>query len=124
MRKSAVLLIVFLIIPSAFSISLNDLINWFNFDFSGGSINATYYDDLMADKDNNNINDTFILELETNGNSWNYLVSVIVYDTSEIKNETNKTLSAGINRFNITFPTDFFTKNMINYTIKIYDENY
>ncbi|MFH0868415.1 MAG: CARDB domain-containing protein [Candidatus Woesearchaeota archaeon] len=78
----------------------------------------------MVDKDENNINDTLIIELTTNGNSGTYLISIDLYDKNVIKNETNKTLSSGANKFNITFSTDFFTKNKFNYTIKVYEENY
>ncbi len=126
MKKSIFLLILSIIVlaPAAFSITLWDLINFFNFNFFTTKINVTNYDDFMIDKDGDNVNDTLYIELTTDGSAGTYLFVVDLYDETIIKNETNKTLSSGVNKFNITFSTDFFTKNKFNYTIKIYEENY
>lgn len=126
MKKSIFLLILSIIIlaPAVFSITLWDLINFFNFDFFTTKINVIGYDDFMNDTDGDSVNDTLYIELTTDGSAGTYLFVVDLYDETIIKNETNKTLSSGINKFNITFSTDFLTKNRFNYTIKIYEENY
>lgn len=126
MKKRGLLFILFflLLAPSVFSITLWDLINFFNFNFFTTAINVTSQNDFMIDKDGNNINDTLYIELTTDGSSGTYLVVVDLYDENVIKNETKKTLSPGTNKFNITFSTEFFTKSKFNYTIKIYEENY
>ncbi len=126
MKKRGLLAAVIFIflVPSATSITLQDLISFFSFDFFTTAINVTNYNDFMIDKDNNSINDTLILELTTDGNSGNYLVAVDLHDNYIITNETNKSLAAGINKFNISFSTGFLEKNKFNYTVKIYGGDY
>lgn len=123
-NKFFLILIFLLLIPVSFAISLQDLINFFNFDFFTSEINVTSYNDMMFDKDSNGANDTLAIELTTDGNAGEYLVSIDLHDNNIVTNETNLTLNSGTNKFNITFPTDFFTKNKFNYTIKIYESNY
>ncbi|MBI2208134.1 hypothetical protein HYU50_01440 [Candidatus Woesearchaeota archaeon] len=126
MGKSILLAAIFFVflIPLSYSITLQDLINFFNFDFLTVGINVTSQNDFMTDKDGNNLNDTLIIELATSGNAGNYLVVVDLYDENIITNETNKTLSSGTSKFNISFPAESLTKNKFNYTIKIYSEDY
>lgn len=125
MKKGVLLILFFIIlIPAAFSITLKDLINFFNFNFFTNKINVTNSSDFMMDKDSNNINDTLIIELTTSGNSGDYLFIVNLFDENIITNETNKTLNSGVSKFNISFPTESLSKNRFNYTIKIYEGNY
>ena len=126
MKKRGLLaaIIFILLVPSAASITLQDLISFFSFDFFTAAINVTNYNDFMIDQDNNGINDTLILELTVDGNSGNYLIVVDLHDNYIITNETNKSLAAGINKFNISFSTGFLAKNKFNYTIKIYGGDY
>ena len=126
MKKRGLLaaIIFILLVPSAASITLQDLISFFSFDFFTAAINVTNYNDFMIDQDNNGINDTLILELTVDGNSGNYLIAVDLHDNYIITNETNKSLAAGISKFNISFSTGFLAKNKFNYTIKIYGGDY
>ncbi|MBI2135413.1 hypothetical protein HYU09_05460 [Candidatus Woesearchaeota archaeon] len=126
MGKITLLTAIFFIFlaPLAYSVTLQDLISFFNFNFFTAAISVTNHTDFMIDRDNNSINDTLILELTADGNSGNYLVAVDLFDENIITNETNKSLTSGINKFNISFPAEFFTKNRFNYTIKIYGEDY
>src|SRR3989338_6620961 len=124
MRHILVLAMLFvLLLPLAYSITLKDLIDFFSFDFSSDEIDIISHSDLMIDKDGNGINDTLIIELEADAEQNDYLVVVDLHDSQVITNETNKTLS-GMQKFNITFPTEFLTESRFNYTIKIFDSNY
>src|SRR3989338_7636119 len=126
MGKSIWLAAIFFVflIPLSYSITLQDLIGFFSFNFFTASINITSQNDFMADKDGNNINDTLIIALATYGDAGNYLVVADLHDDYIITNETNKSLAAGINKFNISFSTELLIKNKFNYTIKIYGEDY
>ena len=57
MKKRGLLaaIIFILLVPSATSITLQDLISFFSFDFFTAAINVTDYNDFMIDKDNKKI---------------------------------------------------------------------
>ncbi|MBW2977120.1 hypothetical protein KY347_06785 [Candidatus Woesearchaeota archaeon] len=125
MKKLGILLILLLVLaPAVFPISLQDLIGFFNFDYSTAEITVTGSNDFMIDTNGNNISDMLVIELTTGGSEGNYVISVELHGETIIKNETSKNLNTGTNKFNISFSSDFFTKSKLNYTIKIYDENY
>src|SRR3989338_1011077 len=126
MKKRGLLaaIIFILLVPSATSITLQDLISFFSFDFFTTAINVTNSTDFMINTNENDANDTMIIELKTNGDAGTYLIVVDVYDENVITNETNKTLGSGNNTFSISFSTEFLTKNKFNYTIKIYGGDY
>src|SRR3989338_8527755 len=124
-RYSLVLAVLFVLsIPVISAISLNELISLFNFNFFTPTINVTSHKDFMGDNDDDGINDTLMIELETDGSPGTYLFVVSIYNENWITNETSKILGSGINRFNISFPTEFLSNNKFDYTIKIYGQNY
>ena len=99
MKKCSFIVIFLLFIPTAFSITLQDLINFFNFNFFTKAINVTNQKDFMIGKNSNGIDDTLIIELTTNGNAGNYFFIIDLYDNNNIiTNETSKTLSNSLNK--------------------------
>src|SRR3989344_3977298 len=126
MRKGAVLLLslVFLI-PSAYPLSIKDLIARYSFSATSPQINATEFNDFMIDKNSNGINDTLIIELSTKNSNGNFIFIINLFDKNGIlTNETNATLSSGINKLNITFNTMLLSQNQFNYSIKIYNSSF
>jgi len=123
-KKYLFAVLFLLLIPIASSITLQDLLDFFNFDFFGIRINVTNKNDFMADKNNNSVNDTLIIELTTNGNAGNYFFVLDLHDNGNIIiNETNKTLRNS-DKINITFSTEFLASNKFNYSIKIYGNDF
>ena len=125
MKKCSFIVIFLLFIPTAFSITLQDLINFFNFNFFTNAINVTNQKDFMIGKNSNGIDDTLIIELTTNGNAGNYFFIIDLYDNNNIiTNETSKTLSNSLNKINVSFNAELLSGNKFNYSIKIYDDNF
>ena len=61
-----------LVIPLVTSITVEQLINSYDFDFNAGIINVTIFNDYMIDSDNNSINDTLLINLTLNVSSGTY----------------------------------------------------
>ena len=88
-------------------------------------MNVTNHTDFMIDKNNNGINDALVFELATNNTPGNFIFAINIFDKNGIlTNETNKTLSAGANKLNITFDSIFLTQSQFNYSIKVYNSTY
>ena len=125
MKKGVVALVLLLVIPLAYSISIKELIARYSFSTATSQMNITNISDFMIDKSNNSINDTLVFELATNNTSGNFIFVVNLFDKNGIlTNETNKTLSAGANKLNITFDSVLLSQNQFNYSIKVYNSSY
>lgn len=117
--------ILLFLLPLAHAISIKELISRYSFSKSSAQINITRYDDYMIDKNEDGINDTMIIELETDNQDGNYIFVVNLADKGGILiNETNKTLNAGTNKLNITFDAIFLTQSQFNYSIRVYNSTY
>ena len=104
MRVVVIFLILMVLTPLAYSMSLKDLVARYIFSASTTQMNVTGYADYMIDKDGNGINDTLVLELSTNNAAGNFIFVANLLDKNGIlTNETNRTLNSGINKINITF---------------------
>ena len=118
----AALLILLFLIPAAYSISLRDLISRYIFSSVTPQMNITNYTDYMIDKNNNGINDTLIFELTASNANGNFIFIIDLFDNGAVLvNETNRTLSSGANRLNISFDSIFLAQPQFNYSIKIYN---
>jgi len=114
-----------LLIPLAYSISIRELLSRYSFSTSTLQMNVTGFNDFMADSDNNGINDTLILEIATSNSNGNFIFAANLNDRYGIlTNETNRTLSAGTNKVNLTFSTVLFSQNQFNYSIKAYNSSH
>ncbi|MDP3765111.1 MAG: CARDB domain-containing protein [Nanoarchaeota archaeon] len=123
--KGVVVLIFLVLIPLAYSISVKDLITRYSFSTVTAQINVTNHMDFMIDKNNNEINDTLVFELTTNNTAGTFIFVINLFDKNGIlTNETNKTLSSGLNKINITFSSFLFSQNQFNYSIKIYNSSH
>ena len=125
MRVVVIFLILMVLTPLAYSMSLKDLVARYIFSASTTQMNVTGYADYMIDKDGNGINDTLVLELSTNNAAGNFIFVANLLDKNGIlTNETNRTLNSGINKLNITFNSILLAQNQFNYSIKIYNSSY
>lgn len=117
--------ILLLIIPLAFSLSIKDLISRYSFSTSTSQINVTNIKDFMIDVNSNGANDTLVLELTAKNANGNFIFVVNLFDKSGIlTNETNKSLSSGANKLNITFSSVYFSQDQFNYSIKVYNSSF
>lgn len=126
MKKGmAIFFVLIALVPLANSMSLKDLIAKYIFSASTSDMDVTSYNDYMADRNGNGINDTLVLELATSSTNGNFIFVANLLDKNGIlTNETNKTLSAGANKLNITFDSFLLSQSQFNYSIKIYNSNY
>lgn len=126
MHKVVVIFSIFLVLSQlVYSISIKELLARFVFSTTSSQINVTDYIDLMIDKNNNGINDTLVFELKVNSNSGKFIFVIDIFDKNGIiTNETEKELSQGINKLNITFNSILLNQNQFNYSIKVYNSSY
>ncbi|MBI2558083.1 hypothetical protein HYW20_02065 [Candidatus Woesearchaeota archaeon] len=125
MKRGVVVLALLLLIPSAYSISIKELISRYSFSASSPELDVTGFTDSMIDKDNNGINDTLVFELTASNGNGNYIFVINLFDSGGvITSEANKTLNSGTNKINITFDSIFLTQAQFNYSIKIYSSTY
>ncbi|MBI2102113.1 hypothetical protein HYT53_05890 [Candidatus Woesearchaeota archaeon] len=123
--KGVVVLVLLLIIPLAYSISIRELLSRYSFSTATSQMNVTNYTDFMIDKSNNGINDTMVFELTTSNANGNFVFVVNLFDKNGVlTNETNKTLSSGANKLNITFSSMLLSQSQFNYSIKVYNSSY
>ena len=123
--KGVVVLFLLLLIPLAYSISIRELLSRYSFSTITSQMNVTNIYDFMADKNNNGINDTLVFELTTSNTAGNFVFVISLFDKNGVlANETNKTISSGANKLNITFDSILLSQSQFNYSIKIYNSTY
>lgn len=124
MKRVIFLLIFVMMLSTAYSISVKELVSRYIFFHSSAEISVVSHADSMIDIDNNGVNDTLVIELTTNNTHGQFIFVINLFDRYIITNETNKSLDAGINRLNATFNSIFLTQPEFNYSIKIYNSSY
>ena len=113
---------VFLTLPV--SADIEGLIGSYSYDFYNGTINVTTQQDYMIDKNNNNKNDTLIINITTDAASGNYRIIVEIIDENKVLvNNTEKTLAASDKSASINFPSELLAKQKFNYSIRINDND-
>ncbi|MBI2660242.1 hypothetical protein HYX07_03715 [Candidatus Woesearchaeota archaeon] len=122
MKRVVVFFVLVLSIPLVFSISIKDLISKYSFSAATQQTNVTNHTDFMIDKNNNSVNDTLVFELTTNNTAGTFIFVINLFDKNGVlTNETNRTLSTGLNNVTITFPSILLSQSQFNYSIKIYN---
>lgn len=112
-----------LLIPFAHALTIDDLINSYDYSFSDGTLNITAVSDYILDTDSNGVNDTLIFNLTTNLTSGTYQAYVKLDDPNGLIIEgITKTLS-GSSLFAINISTARLTKNQYNYSVRILDNS-
>ncbi|MBI3034972.1 hypothetical protein HYY71_01490 [Candidatus Woesearchaeota archaeon] len=124
MKGVAVFIILALVIPLAYSISIKELIAKYSFSAITPQFNITSHADFMTDANNNGINDTLVIELEAKNSVGTFVFVVNLLDKNGIlTNETNRTLPAGTNKVNITFSSLLLSQEQFNYSVKVYNSS-
>src|SRR3989338_2270566 len=112
------------IIPStsASNLTLQDLINSYNYDYTDGTINITAKNNYMIDTNSNSINDTLVFNLTSNLSSGTYYAYVDLDDLNgKIISSISKTLTTQDTNFIINFSTALLSQQRYNYTLRIED---
>ena len=82
--KACILVIIAILLTLPASADIKSLIGSYSYDFYNGTINVTSQNDYMVDKNNDNKNDTLIINLTTDAASGNYRLIVEVIDNNGI----------------------------------------
>lgn len=112
-------------LASAANMTIQELIDSYDYSYSDGTLNATSQNDYMIDVNSNGINDTLIINITTDAaTAGNYKFIVEILDKNVIlTNETNKSISSSNRSVNITFSSELLSKTKFNYSIRINDNN-
>ncbi|MEK6869836.1 MAG: hypothetical protein AABX74_06375, partial [Nanoarchaeota archaeon] len=122
-RIFILIFISILLIPAA-SAAIQGLINSYNYGFYNGTINVTFQNDYMTDKNSNNKNDTLIINITTDAASGTYKFVVEIIDENKVLiNNTEKTITASDSSASINFPSELLTGQKFNYSIRINDND-
>jgi len=118
------LLILLIIVPAAYSLSLKELISRYIFSASSVQMNVTSFTDYMIDNNGNGVNDTLVVELTSSNQAGNFIFAGNLIDNNGIAtNQTNISLSSGTNKINISFDTVLLSQSQFNYSIKVYNSS-
>ncbi len=126
MKKSGVVFLIFLFLVTSVSpISVRQLLNKYNFSMTSIQINVLNFSDYMVDTNYDGIGNRVIFELTTDNDYGNFIFVVNVYDSNGIiTNESNISLTNGLNRINLSIDSTSLTQAQFNYSIKIYNSTY
>jgi len=116
-------LILIFTIPNVGALTLQELIDSYNFGYNDGTLNINLFDDYIMDSDSNGQNDTLIINLTVNSTYTAFFEVYfdLVEESGTLSNKINQSLSSGISNINISFDTRLLTKNKYNYSVRIYN---
>ncbi|HLC49856.1 MAG TPA: CARDB domain-containing protein, partial [Candidatus Nanoarchaeia archaeon] len=125
MRGWLALFVLLAIIPLAYPMSQQELIQKYSFSAETVFMNITNSTDFMIDRDNDGVYDLLVLELTTFNTPGNFIFSATLDGIGgDITNETNTTLPIGTNKLNLTFDSFLLNQDAYNYSIKVYNSSY
>jgi hypothetical protein len=118
------LLLISISLASAANMTIQELIDSYDYGFNNGTINVTSQDDYMVDKDSDGTNDTLIINMTTDATTGTYKFIVKIADVNGILvNATSKTLTASDSSANVNFPSELLSQTEFNYSIRINDND-
>src|SRR3989344_1507932 len=105
------------------SLTLEELVASYNFDFYDGTINITNTTGIAKDINNDGKNDTILFTLITDAtNSTNYTFIVSLFDkNTTISNTTSKFVSSSDSNVNISLRTSLLSGTVFNYSVIVYN---
>lgn len=120
-----VLLLLSVNLASAANMTIEDLINSYDYSYSDGTLNTTSQNDYMEDRNSNGINDTLMINITTDAaTSGTYRFIVEIIDKNGVlTNETNVSINSSYKSANISFASELLSKARFNYSIRIYNSN-
>ena len=112
-------------LASAADITVQELIDSYNYDFTNGTINVTSQNDYMVDKDGDGTNDTLIVNVTTDAaTTGTYTFIVEIMDENGIViNDTSKSITAADASANVNFASELLSQAKFNYSITINDNS-
>src|SRR3989338_11218823 len=115
--------ILILTVPSIFALTLQELIDSYNFGYNDGTLNINLINDYMVDSNSNGQNDSLVINLTVNSTYTAFFEVYfdLVEESGTLSNKINQSLSSGISNINISFDTRLLTKNKYNYSVRIYN---
>jgi len=115
--------ILILTVPSIFALTLQELIDSYNFGYNDGTLNINLFNDYMIDSNSNGQNDTLIINITVNATYTAFFEVYfdLVEESGTLSNKINQSLSSGISNVNVSFDTRLLTKNKYNYSVRIYN---
>ena len=118
-------LILILIIPSTYALTLQELINSYNFGHNDGTLSINLYNDYMIDSNSNGQNDTLMINLTVNSTKSDFFEFFIDLseETGTLSGRINQSLASGISIINLSFDTKTLTKDRYNYSVRIYNSS-
>ncbi|MBI2549646.1 hypothetical protein HYV83_00505 [Candidatus Woesearchaeota archaeon] len=110
----------------AANMTVDKLIDSYDYDFDTGVINVTTFSDYMIDQNSNGLNDTLVINLTTNAlNSSTYLFIVSLNEkTGLLKNYTNATVNSTSQSALVLFDTKLLNLNQYNYSVEVRGQDY
>lgn len=120
-----ILLILSLNLVSAANMTIQDLINSYDYSYSDGTLNVTSQNDYMVDRNSNGINDTLIINITADAataGTYKFIVEIIDKNGILI-NETLKSINLSEKWADVTFPSEQLSKTRFNYSIRINNNN-
>src|SRR3989338_1047200 len=127
LKSISYLIFLFLLISSvsATNMTVQELIDSFDYDYYDGNLNVTNHTDYMIDANSNGVNDTLIINLTTDSASVrNFTFVVELLDKNGIIiNATTSPINNTKNFTDVRFATTSLSQYKYNYTITIYDIN-
>src|SRR3989338_4612243 len=120
--KQSLYIILFLLsISLASALTIPQLIDSYDYSLNKGITSITNSSDTMIDSNNDSVNDTLQLTLNTTGSAGTYLFFVDLEDNNKtISSNLNKTISTN-DSLTINFSTTLLQTKKFNYTVRIYN---
>ncbi len=120
-----ILLILSVNLVSAANMTIQELIDSYDYSYSDGTLNATSQNDYMIDQNGNGVNDTLIINITTDAaTAGTYKFIVEILDKNGLLvNETSKSINSTDKSVNVTFSSELLSKTKFNYSIRINNNN-
>ena len=120
-----ILLLLSINLVLAGNMTIQELIDSYDYSYSDGTLNVTSQNDYMIDQNGNGINDTLIINITTDAATsgiFKFIVEII--DKNGILvNETSKSINSTDKSVNVTFSSELLSKTKFNYSIRINNNN-
>lgn len=120
-----ILLLLSVNLVPARNMPIQELIDSYDYSYSGGTLNATSQTDYMTDQNSNGINDTLIINITTDAATagiYKFIVEILDKN-GVLVNETSVAINSSNPSLNVAFQSYLLSKAKFNYSIKINDVN-
>jgi hypothetical protein len=125
-RRWTLIVILLMLAAPALSLTVDQLIDSYDYGFYGGTVNVTTFIDTMKDLDSDGLNDTLVINLTTDANtsaSYVFVVSLIDNQTL-LTNSTNATVNLSSPSAQVSFDTRLLSVGRYNYTVQVLTPDY